>query len=112
MSTLAISAIVACLLSIPICGLVSSLVFIEIISQVNKAKVAPEISELKRTSIWEMTRVNRLHRQLFPSSKLRKISAALMLLGIAAFFVLISLAITHPGPPSRTSDLKVIKSSR
>jgi hypothetical protein len=112
MSTFAISVLVACLVSMSICGLASSLVFIEIIDQVNRAEVAPEISEWGRKSIWEMMRINRLHRQLFPSSQLRKISAALMCLGLAALFVLVSLAITHPGPPSRTSDSQMIKSSR
>jgi hypothetical protein len=104
MSNLAISVIVACIVSMSICGLAGSLVFIEIIGQVNKAKVAPEISEWGRKSIWEMRRINRMHRQLFPTSQLR--------LGFAALLVLVSLAITHPGPPSRTSDSQMIKSSR
>jgi hypothetical protein len=100
MSNLAISVIVACIVSMSICG------------QVNKAKVAPEISEWGRKSIWEMRRINRMHRQLFPTSQLRKINVALMCLGFAALLVLVSLAITHPGPPSRTSDSQMIKSSR
>jgi hypothetical protein len=112
MSNLAISVIVICIVSMSICGLASSLVFIEIIGQVNKAKVAPEISEWGRKSIWEMRRINRIHRQLFPASALRKVSVALMCLGFAALIVLVSLAITHPGPPSRTSDSQMIKSSR
>jgi hypothetical protein len=112
MSNLAISVIVACIVSMSICGLAGSLVFIEIIGQVNKAKVAPEISEWGRKSIWEMRRINRMHRQLFPTSQLRKINVALMCLGFAALLVLVSLAITHPGPPSRTSDSQMIKSSR
>jgi hypothetical protein len=95
-----------------ICGLGSSLVFIEIIGQVNKAKAASEISEWGRKSIWEMRRINRMHQQLFPASALRKICVALMCLGFAALIVLVSLAITHPGPPSSTSDSQMIKSSR
>jgi hypothetical protein len=112
MSNLAISVIVVCIVSMSICGLASSLVFIGIIGQVNKAKVATEISEWGRKPIWEMWYINRLHRQLFPDSALRKVSVALMCLGFAALIVLISLAMTHPGPPSRTPDSQMIKSSR
>jgi hypothetical protein len=110
MNSLAIWVCVVCIISMSICGLASCLVLIEIISQVNASKVAPGISEWGRKSIWEMWRIHRLHRQLFPASALRKVNVALMCFGVATLFVLISVVITHPGPPSRTSQSQLIKS--
>jgi len=92
---------IGCIIAAGFCGLASTLVWYEIIAQIQDSGSQLKFSWWGRPSWGEIGLVFRTHCQHFPSSSLRKIWIALIVLPLALMFIAIGIVLTHPGPPSR-----------
>jgi len=92
MNSFMVALLIGCIALMSICLLICTLIYVEIIGQVNATKVVQEIPEWGRKSFPEMKRIFQMHRKVFPSSKLRVIAVSFNCLAIVSLLTAVVLA--------------------
>ena len=101
-----LAILVACVVLMSICNLAGSLLFIQMTRQVNRARATTAIPAWGRSSPSRILQTVRLHRQIYPSSRLRIIAVALMVSAVLSFLFMMVFLFSHaPHPTSRTTSL-------
>lgn len=90
-----------CIAALCICGLSTTCVYWEMITQIQEKDRAFHVSYWGRPSTSEHAKVLRAHRLYYPASHLRKAYWLLYAVLFVTVLMLIALAFTHPSPPGR-----------
>jgi hypothetical protein len=93
-------------------NLVGCLVFIEITGQVNRAGVSTNIPEWGRKSPQRIRQIFNLHRELYPTSRIRLTAATLMCSALAAFLLVLILLFSNAPHIGSASAPQTIQSPR
>jgi hypothetical protein len=107
-----LTVLIACVVCMSIFNLAASLLFIRIVSQVNRAEATSATQRGGRRSPRRIYRTFVQHRTLYPASRLRLATATLMGTAVFAFLLLMVLLFSNAPRASRPSSSQTIKSLR
>jgi hypothetical protein len=96
-----VAAMMGCLVGVVVGGLSSTLVWIEIVSQVKKLHPSLPVPEWGHPSFSQVSLAFRVHKLNYPSSRHRIWFWIVTVVSFVSLLAIVLVALGHPRPPSR-----------